>query len=856
MYMCVFCLFSQDEQSVSPPSLSRQVSHEDMEKDHKRARARVRTYLQEFTAEEEQIQKEGEKKKKGESSRDVIPPLATVSLGVGQSVPITNETSDTKQHAEKVINSLVPPVQAKPDGKGAPPAYSTVSSGSTLLSSSALSQPTKQGSLLQGSGGNTNSVPGEVSQKSTSTQSLSLVSDHLAVVGAGNLLSQTAGGSVISAEVKLPEGPSTTSSHTVNQPTSGPANSASTGKVAGLLHFPVGASFKLATATSGGLSGTGNLPSSLTTTNSLLTGGLPIAPAQSNGCVEGTHSTSAGSTLAGGLSTGGSTLAGGLSTGGSSLAGGLSTGGSTLAGGLSIGGSTLAGGLSTGGSTLAGGLSTGGSSLTGGLSTGGSTLAGGLSTSGSSFTGGLNLSTGGSIFSGGLNMGGNTGGGGLNMGGNTGGGGLNMGGNTGGGGLNMGGNTGGGGLNMGGNTGGGGLSMGGNTGGGRLSMGGNTGGGRLSMGGNTGGGGLSMGGNTGGRGLSMGGNTGGGGLNMGGNTGGGGLSMGGNTGGGRLNMGGNTGGGRLSMGGNTGGGGLSMGGNTGGGGLSMGGNTGGRGLSMGGNTSGGGLNMGGNTGGGGLSMGGNTGGGGLSMGVGTHSQGFSNGSIFGSQGVPGVGSSLQTTSQSSLFGLGSTHSSSGNQEIPKATPTGPTTQPFSGLLQSSSSLFGGNSAAQGGSITNTTPSIFGNVASNQKETVNNFSNLSFFGKPSASDSSGSIFGKSVPSTPATMFQQPGSIGQTVNFNLTAVKSGSNPNSSSTTGLGTEQNRMQGGFPFTASPSMNFTTPKNTGPPPGGMMFPSTPNFNFSANSQSSQLQASSSTAGRRHAKAVRRGARK
>ena len=833
MYMCVFCLFSQDEQSVSPPSLSRQVSHEDMEKDHKRARVRVRTYLQEFTAEEEQIQKEAEKKKKEESSRDVIPPLATVSLGVGQSVPITTETSDTKQHAEKLINSLVPPVQAKPGGKGAPPAYSTVTSGSTLLSSSAPSQPTKQGSLLQGSGGNTNSVPGEVPQKSTSTQSLSLVSDRLTVVGAGNLLSQTAGGSVISAGVKLPGGPSTTSSHTVNQPTSGPANSASTGKVAGLLNFPVGASFKLATATSGGLSGTGNLPSSLTTTNSLLTGGLPIAPAQSNGCVEGTHSTSAGSTLAGGLSTGGSSLAGGLSTGGSTLAGGLSIGGSTLAGGLSTGGSTLAGGLSTGGSTLAGGLSIGGSTLAGGLSTGGSTLTGGLSTSGSSFTGGLNLSTGGSIFSGGLNMGGNTGGGGLSMGGNTGGGGLSMGGNTGGGGLSMGGNTGGGGLSMGGNTGGRGLSMGGNTGGGGLSIGGNTGGGGLSMGGNTGGGGLSMGGNTGGGGLSMGGNTGGGGLSMGGNTGGGGLSMGGNTGGGGLSMGGNTGGGGLSMGGNTGGGGLSMGGNTGGGGLSIGGNTGG----------------------GGLSMGGNTGGGGLSMGVGTHSQGFSNGSIFGSQGVPGVGSSLQTTSQSSLFGLGGTHSS-GNQEISKATPTGPTTQPFSSLLQSSSSLFGGNSAVQGGSITNTTPSIFGNVASNQKETVNNFSNSSFFGKPSASDSSGSIFGKSVPSTPATMFQQPGSIGQTMNFNLTAVKSGSNPNSSITTGLGTEQNRMQGGFPFTASPSMNFTTPKNTGPPPGGMMFPSTPNFNFSANSQSSQLQASSSTAGRRHAKAVRRGARK
>ena len=277
---------------------------------------------------------------------------------------------------------------------------------------------------------------------------------------------------------------------------------------------------------------------------------------------------------------------------------------------------------------------------------------------------------------------------------------------------------------------------------------------------------------------------------------------------------------------------------------------------MAGNTGGGGPGMGGTTGGRGLSLGGKTDGGGLGMGVGTHSQGFSNGSIFGKQGASGVGSSLQTTSQSSLFGPAGTHSSSGNQHIPKATPTGPTTQPFSSLLQSSSSLFGGNSAAQSGSITNTTPSIFGNIASNQKETGNNFSNSSFFGKPSASDSSGSIFGKNIPSTPATMFQQPGSIGQTVNFNLTAVKSGSNPNSSSTTGLGTEQNRMQGGFPFTPSPSINFTTPKNTGPPPGGMLFPSTPNFNFSANSQSSQLQASSSTAGRRHAKAVRRGGRK
>ena len=116
-YVCIFCLFSQDEQSLSPPSLSRQVSHEDMDKDHKRARARVRTYLQEFTAEEELIQKETEKKKKEESSRDAIPPLATVSLSVGQSVPITNETGDSKQHAEKLINSLVPPTQAKSDGR-------------------------------------------------------------------------------------------------------------------------------------------------------------------------------------------------------------------------------------------------------------------------------------------------------------------------------------------------------------------------------------------------------------------------------------------------------------------------------------------------------------------------------------------------------------------------------------------------------------------------------------------------------------------------------------------------------------------------------------------------------------------
>jgi hypothetical protein len=73
-------LTDTEEQSLTPPSLSRQVSHEDMDQDHRRARARVRTYLKEYSAEEElKRKKEAEEQKKKDSGHDTVSSLSTIS---------------------------------------------------------------------------------------------------------------------------------------------------------------------------------------------------------------------------------------------------------------------------------------------------------------------------------------------------------------------------------------------------------------------------------------------------------------------------------------------------------------------------------------------------------------------------------------------------------------------------------------------------------------------------------------------------------------------------------------------------------------------------------------------------------
>lgn len=174
----------------------------------------------------------------------------------------------------------------------------------------------------------------------------------------------------------------------------------------------------------------------------------------------------------------------------------------------------------------------------------------------------------------------------------------------------------------------------------------------------------------------------------------------------------------------------------------------------------------------------------------------------------------------------------------------------SGLLQNSSSLFSGSGPGLQGSILSGTQNNIGN------NTVSSTS--SFFGTPAAPSSSNSIFGKDVKMSSSALFAQPNSSSQNLNFNLTAVKGGSGINFGDKSGLGMKQSGTQGGFPLSPQPSMNFTTPENRGAGPGGLQFSTTPNLNFSANTQTPQLKPgpSSGSGVRRTAKATRRGGRK